>query len=58
MDEFDFLAGFKVEAFALDDDAAINLVCLAHIETSKAAAALHAPRQLLNALRRGPSPRI
>jgi hypothetical protein len=33
--EFDFLAGFKVEVFVLDDDAALCLVCFAHIERFK-----------------------
>ncbi len=33
--EVDFLAGFKVEAFSIDDDTALCLGCLVHIESCR-----------------------
>jgi hypothetical protein len=51
----DFLAGFKVEASALDDDTALRLGCLAHIGSFRRVACVAAAFEC--AWRRGLSPR-
>ena len=53
--EGNFLAGFKVEGFFIDDDATLILISLAHIESCRRVA-LRASRQLLNALQQRTRP--
>ncbi len=53
--EGNFLAGFKVEGFFVDDDATLILISLAHIESCRRVA-LRASRQLLNALQQRTRP--